>query len=1479
MDSIIKRAFSPFAVALRAITLTLVICATGGAWAAVPTPVAVWDGNFSTTKVNGWTLNANGNTVASDKSTITITSKGFTITPTTAVAPGTGVTVLVKMSGLSQNANNDQILVCAKQGDQNVMTGTSLCAGAMTLHGAWYGAAKWNNSANAETDFSVPSSGEFYILFANGDANGYVREGVYANGTINTKEISGLRASGSGYDVGMITIGGRPASESERASNAVISRVMIYEGNLTQQQMKDAIDDMETTKSYSLQCQAATNKGGLNWANFQLPYSTHYAESGSASLNTDKALRQITIPWRPDGTVNGSGATSLYLGITDSNGKLLALSSGADISTVGIGSSSTFDFSQAYLSAGTQYRYWFLNSNSYSLGDTITSGIQMGCALYYLGSTVSQMQSNTMGAYCPAARYWCSNMTESEFTATAGGTAVSASGAYADDITLKGVADGKFTLGGALNAARITLDDADVTIEMDSGDSIKAQYLDNSSQKLVIDASNGATAVGTYTLFEGTLASAADANLEVTFPTLGSGYELYTTKTANKISYQVDRTAVNATLTLTADCSFSAVKGSIDWMDSNHSTLEIVNNQESPITLTFDEDITAGSITVSGTGTTIIESSNSAVITAGTVTVPSGSTFDATGASITTYAGAGTFIWTAGYPATVPAGKTYQYVGGATAEASVTIPAVTVNGTLKTSGHISITDLDIANGADFEVVAGNTTVNCSADCKLKGNIKIDAGATLTNSRTDSLSYNHSMTVDVYGTLAMGTTRWSIPGGCTFKLQNGAQVTGAGDGWASLDFINGASRGLDVYGSATIEGKMRVRANETRIWIADNTTLVLSSGICDGGGHHAGFKQVGPGTLEIHANSTGLSGNASIMTQGTLRLADTTLAFPVELQGNNSYLEVVATEAATVVPVNIASIANNNVTFSGAGKVNGTITKTSAPGGNLATALQSSAWTGTFVADWAGANGTRFDINSYGNANSVVEVTKLAGGYVSGSNANVTVVPTVKVSGTMTLDNGYSGKVTTFTKLTGSGTVTFTTYTCDITTLDNFTGTLTPTDSYGTSIGTINLIATPAVGAKVVTLGTGANIRSIADTMVSVNGVVDESLTGKLEVKSDGIYVKSTVAVTVPTVANTTVTVTADSEPVEGVNGVYTVPYGSAVVVTYAAATGYELSGTSEYTIASATADETIDASGTTVAQYVAQIVGGASYTSLQAAFNATAQRNSKVLLLANEEAGATIPAVDGKMFYFYAGEFTHGTIANAEGNFITTATEDEIDIGEADNVTAIKYNVQAAFLAVTISETRTLYGMASATDALAAANAGPIGTTVEFFSGDPASYAAYLPMFDYNSDTGIYTKVTDPVAAVYSGVMQVSVHRTLADAVDAAEAGLTVKLLANVSLDATVAISKTLTLDLNGYAITASVIDAITSSGALTIQGLSGSISVTSGASVMLTDRAATLTVSGVTLSPAPTTSVEGAKVKLIDGTYKVVYGTIFSVY
>ena len=568
--------------------------------------------------------------------------------------------------------------------------------------------------------------------------------------------------------------------------------------------------------------------------------------------------------------------------------------------------------------------------------------------------------------------------------------------------------------------------------------------------------------------------------------------------------------------------------------------------------------------------------------------------------------------FTEDFPDVVPFGCVYTFIGGETTDALVTLSAVTVNGTLKTSKYIKITDIATSVGSALEVLDGVTTVGGSADCKIKGSITIDAGATLKNIKTDSLNYNSpSLTVDVYGTLDMGTTRWSVREGVTFKVHPGAAVTGAGDSLASLDFLSG--NGIDVYGGAgassvTIEGPVRVRGNESRFWVDENMTLVLAGGIKDGSGHHGGFKQVGPGTLEIHANSVGLSGNASIMTQGTLRLVDTTLAFPVELQGSSSYLEVVATGAETNVPVKVTSIANNNVTFSGAGKVSGSITKTSAPGGNLATALQSSAWTGTFVADWAGAHGTQFDANAYGNANSVVEVTKLVGGYVSGSNANVTVVPTIKVSGFMKLENGYSGKVTTLTKLTGGGVFTNETYSVDVTTLDNFTGMLVPlidSQYVGMRIGTINLSSAPVAGDKIVNLGDGANIGQIANTKVSVNGVVDESFTGKLEVKSDGIYVKANVTITITPVTGATATVTVNGEPREIEDGHITVTVGDMVVVTYTGDEDHKITG-SPVEFEASTTTTSVDTSSVTSEEYKAQVMSGTAagkYTSVTEALS------------------------------------------------------------------------------------------------------------------------------------------------------------------------------------------------------------------------------------------------------------------------------------
>ncbi len=495
---------------------------------------------------------------------------------------------------------------------------------------------------------------------------------------------------------------------------------------------------------------------------------------------------------------------------------------------------------------------------------------------------------------------------------------------------------------------------------------------------------------------------------------------------------------------------------------------------------------------------------------------------------------------------------TYQYVGSNNSESPAACAGVTVNGTLKTTGFISLTNFELASSGTYEVVSDTATVAAKAACKISGNITIDAGATYVNANTsngsasDAVNYDQSgMIFTIRGTLSMGNTRWSLRRKSyhEFRLYDGAVISGAGQGAnGALDWIENEAGQIDTYGgNVTISAAMRIRGGaNVAFWVAEGATTMIS-GTTNGTGTF--LKSGASGTL----NLTGTIGNGKLTVNEGCVNVGRSMAVNIGCGTSTGY---VTASDGVVVTGSISSDSIDKVSSS------------------LKTFLQTEAkWQGTFVADWAGAHGTRFEINSYGNANSVVEVTKLAGGYASDGSSNFVVTPTVNVSGTMTLGNGYSGTITTFTKLTGSGTVTFNTYTCDITTLDNFTGTLKPTDSYGTSIGTINLTSTPAFGAKVVTLGTGANIRSIGTTSVSVNNVADSTI--KLAVvANDGIYraeaaYGGTNYKTLAEAVTAAETASADPSAVTVYNSATTIPSGYALVTAAGGAMTLRSAGNGE----------------------------------------------------------------------------------------------------------------------------------------------------------------------------------------------------------------------------------------------------------------------------------------------------------------------------
>lgn len=494
----------------------------------------------------------------------------------------------------------------------------------------------------------------------------------------------------------------------------------------------------------------------------------------------------------------------------------------------------------------------------------------------------------------------------------------------------------------------------------------------------------------------------------------------------------------------------------------------------------------------------------------------------------------------------------------------------------------------------------------------------------------------------------------------------------------------------------------------------------------------------------------------------------------------------------------------------------------------------------------------------------------------------------------------------------------------------------------------------------------------------------------LVVEDDALKLKVLVSITVPAIANTTVAVTVGGETIGTAAGSHYVIPGSEVTITYAAASGYELSGIATYTIASATDGATITITDTVSKPYVAQN-GSAKFTTLAAAIaNVATTSDPMVTLLANISepevtvsstvmimGGYTINAdikiADGGLLQSMAtlnGKLTiedGGAYATTGGTLSELVTKDgaTIDLGMLSETTAplsvttlsvegaltvrssygagtfgttykaISYVTANATIAqdaefvgidqwessvasegantivsLTFTKIAVVGGVyyADAQDAVDAAVASgqPVSFlgapgTVKIGIGDTLIVSAGTPIvaledglmnppYDIaqtmdESYRNIYTveryvaKLRNPNVGTTTYADEVK-YTSLAAAVDDvveqtmaiyADYVATVTLLDDITLDATVTVGKKMKLDLNGKTLTASGINAINNSTKLAVQGSSGSIAVTSGNSVVLTDPAATLTVSGgATLSPAPTTNVEGKYVKYTAGTYSL---------
>lgn len=129
MQSIVRKAVRPFTVVLKGIILVLIICATGGAWAAVVKPVAVWNRDFANNAVRGgFTFYQSGTSSATANSVSngigTVKGQGFVFKRSSAKS--FPVTAIVGTSHAAYDSDSIRCLMSFWGNNQNPRYGVSL---------------------------------------------------------------------------------------------------------------------------------------------------------------------------------------------------------------------------------------------------------------------------------------------------------------------------------------------------------------------------------------------------------------------------------------------------------------------------------------------------------------------------------------------------------------------------------------------------------------------------------------------------------------------------------------------------------------------------------------------------------------------------------------------------------------------------------------------------------------------------------------------------------------------------------------------------------------------------------------------------------------------------------------------------------------------------------------------------------------------------------------------------------------------------------------------------------------------------------------------------------------------------------------------------------------------------------------------------------------------------------------------------------
>ncbi len=227
---------------MKPLSSIIAFCAVlfAGAIAEAVTPLATWDNDFSTLTKGSWTLDANGNTIADDKASVSVTGAYGILLKSTANVDAH--TLIIRCKNLDLAATHNQVLFSSTHSDgtqaNKNQVGAYLKAEDAKVYGIWqggvYGASTSSTIPSTYTTLAYnirPSAGTYvYALSPSGD--------TYSSTTVFSH--TGLRSSLATYNG--INIGGlREAKKDELppATGLEITAIAVFSGTLSEAEMKN----------------------------------------------------------------------------------------------------------------------------------------------------------------------------------------------------------------------------------------------------------------------------------------------------------------------------------------------------------------------------------------------------------------------------------------------------------------------------------------------------------------------------------------------------------------------------------------------------------------------------------------------------------------------------------------------------------------------------------------------------------------------------------------------------------------------------------------------------------------------------------------------------------------------------------------------------------------------------------------------------------------------------------------------------------------------------------------------------------------------------------------------------------------------------------------------------------------------------------------------------------------------------------------